>query len=88
MKPFLTLAFYLSISLVAKCQENWDSIQVTSQQVKENIKVSEALKKGKRPEELAGLGITNAYEAEWGKGFIKGKDFVVIVAAGLQGKGN
>jgi glyoxylase-like metal-dependent hydrolase (beta-lactamase superfamily II) len=51
-------------------------------------KVSAALKKGKKPEELAGLDITNAYEAEWGKGFIKGKDFVMIVAADLKDKGN
>ncbi len=47
-------------------------------------KVSTALKKGKKTEDLAGLGITNAYDAEWGKGFIKGKDFVLIVAEGLR----
>ena len=49
-------------------------------------KVATALKQGKKPEDLAALGITNAYEAEWGKGFIKGKDFVLIVAAGLEKK--
>ena len=38
-------------------------------------------------EELSNLGITNPYEAEWGKGFIKGKDFVLIVAEGLKPSG-
>jgi glyoxylase-like metal-dependent hydrolase (beta-lactamase superfamily II) len=47
-------------------------------------KVAAALKKGTKIEELAGLGITDPYDAEWGKGFIKGKDFVMIVAAGLK----
>ena len=51
-------------------------------------KVSAALKKGKKTEDLPGLGITDAYDAEWGKSFIKGKDFVMIVAAGLKPKGN
>lgn len=46
--------------------------------------VAAALKKGKKPEDLAGLGITKAYDAEWGKGFIKGNDFVLIVAEGLK----
>ena len=50
-------------------------------------KISAALKKGKKVEELADLGITNAYDAEWGKGFIKGKDFVLIVAEGLKPSG-
>lgn len=47
-------------------------------------KVSAALKQGKKVEDLAGLGITNPYDAEWGKGFIKGKDFVLVVAEGLK----
>lgn len=47
-------------------------------------KVASALKQGKKVEDLAGLGITNAYDAEWGKGFIKGKDFVLVVAEGLK----
>ena len=47
-------------------------------------KISAALKKGKKMEELADLGITKPYDAEWGKGFIKGKDFVLIVAEGLK----
>lgn len=47
-------------------------------------KVAAALKKGKKTEDLAGLGITNPYDAEWGAGFIKGKDFVLIVAEGIR----
>lgn len=49
-------------------------------------RVAAALKQGKKPEDLGGLGITKAYDDEWGKGFIKGKDFVITVAAGLTGK--
>jgi glyoxylase-like metal-dependent hydrolase (beta-lactamase superfamily II) len=48
--------------------------------------VAAALKKGKKIEDINSLGITDKYDAEWGKGFIKGKDFVLIVAAGLNGK--
>lgn len=39
-----------------------------------------ALKKGTKVEDIPGLGITDKYEAEMGKGFIKGKDFVLLVA--------
>ena len=46
--------------------------------------VAAALKNGKKVEDLAGLGITDAYDAEWGKGFIKGKDFVLIVAEDMK----
>ena len=46
--------------------------------------VASALKKGKKPEDLAALGITKPYDAEWGKSFIKGNDFVLIVAEGLK----
>ena len=49
-------------------------------------KVAAALKQGKKPEDIPGLGITTAYEEEWGKGFIKGKDFVLVVAEGLKKK--
>lgn len=49
-------------------------------------KVASALKDGKKPEDLAGLGITIPFDEEWGKGFIKGKDFVITVAAGLASK--
>lgn len=46
--------------------------------------VAAALKKGKKVEEITGLGITDKYEAEWGKGFIKGKDFVLTIADNLK----
>lgn len=45
--------------------------------------VSNALKKGKKAEDLATLGITDKYEEKLGKGFLKGKDFVSIIAASL-----
>lgn len=48
--------------------------------------VAAALKKGKKPEEIPGLGITDKYEAEYGKGFVKGKDFVIVVLESLRMK--
>ena len=39
---------------------------------------------GKKVEEIPGLGITDKYEAEWGKGFLKGKDFLLMVAESLK----
>jgi len=47
--------------------------------------VAAALKKGKKMEDLASLGITDKYEKEWGNNFVKGKDFVLVVAASLGG---
>ncbi len=44
-----------------------------------------ALKKGKKPDEIPALGITDKYDAEWGKGFLKGKDFVLMIAEELKG---
>jgi len=46
--------------------------------------VAAALKKGKKPSDITGLGITDKYDAEWGKGFIKGKDFVLTIADNLK----
>ena len=46
--------------------------------------VAAALKKGKKAEDIAALGITDKYEAELGKGFVKGKDFVFTVAENLK----
>ena len=48
--------------------------------------VAAAIKKGKKPEEIPALGITDKYDADWGKGFLKGKDFVMIVAEELKRK--
>jgi glyoxylase-like metal-dependent hydrolase (beta-lactamase superfamily II) len=47
-------------------------------------RVSQALKKGKKAEEIGALGITDNYEEKLGKGFLKGKDFVSIIAASLN----
>ena len=46
--------------------------------------VAAALKKGKKIEDIAALGITDKYDADWGKGFVKGKDFVLMVAENLK----
>lgn len=46
--------------------------------------VAAVQKKGKKNEEIPALGITDKYDAEWGKGFIKGKDFVLLVAENLR----
>ncbi len=47
--------------------------------------VASALKKGTKVEDMAALGIIDKYDLEWGKnGFIKGKDFIVLVAENLK----
>lgn len=43
-----------------------------------------ALKKGKKVEEISSLGITDKYDPDLGKGFLKGKDFVLIIAEELK----
>ena len=43
-----------------------------------------AFKKGKKVEDIPSLGIADKYEVEWGKGFVKGKDFVLMVAENLK----
>jgi cyclase len=48
--------------------------------------VSTALKKGWKPEELPSLNITAKYDADWGKGFLKGNDFVMMIAEELKKK--
>jgi len=48
--------------------------------------IAAALKSGKKLEDIPALGITNKYDAEWGKGFLKGKDFVLMIAEELKGK--
>jgi len=58
--------------------------------VRDNIadirdQVAAALKKGKKIEDITSLGITDKYDAEYGKGFVKGKDFVLMVAENLKG---
>ena len=46
--------------------------------------VAAAMKKGKKIEDIPAMGITDKYEADWGKGFVKGKDFVLLVAENLK----
>ena len=46
--------------------------------------VAAAMKKGKKIEDIPAVGITDKYEADWGKGFVKGKDFVLLVATNLK----
>ena len=46
--------------------------------------VGAALKKGKKVEDIPALGITHKYDAAWGNGFIKGKDFVLLIAENLS----
>ena len=48
--------------------------------------VAAALKKGTKTEDIANLPIASKYDAEWGKGFVKGKDFVMMVAENLTKK--
>jgi cyclase len=49
-------------------------------------KVAAAVKRGKKLEDIPALGITDPYDAELGKGFLKGKDFVMIIARELGAK--
>lgn len=48
--------------------------------------VAAAINKGTKIEDIAGLGITDKYEEKMGKGFLKGKDFVMMVAESLSAK--
>ena len=42
--------------------------------------IASALKKGKKLEDIPALGITDKYDADLGKGFVKGKDFALMIA--------
>lgn len=46
--------------------------------------VAAALKKGRKSEEVTSLPIATKYDAEWGLGFTKGKDFVLQIADNLK----
>jgi glyoxylase-like metal-dependent hydrolase (beta-lactamase superfamily II) len=46
--------------------------------------VAAALKKGRKLEDIATLPIATKYDAEWGSGFLKGKDFVLQIAEDLK----
>jgi cyclase len=43
-----------------------------------------AFKKGKKVEDIPALGITDKYDAELGNGFLKGKDFVLLIAENVK----
>jgi len=46
--------------------------------------VAAALKKGTKVADVGSLPIASKYDAEWGKGFVKGKDFVLMVAESIS----
>jgi cyclase len=46
--------------------------------------VAAALKKGKKSEDITNLPAASKYDGEWGQGFIKGKDFVLLIADNLK----
>lgn len=43
-----------------------------------------ALKKGRKVEDIGNLPIATKYDEEWGKGFVKGKDFSLQIAENLK----
>lgn len=45
--------------------------------------VAAALKRGTKLEDIPALGITDKYEGDLGRGFVKGKDYVLLVAEQL-----
>ena len=49
-------------------------------------KVAAAIKTGKKPGDITALGITEKYDVDWGKGYLKGNDFVLLVATDLEKK--
>jgi cyclase len=48
--------------------------------------VAAAMKKGKKVEDIPALNITAKYDPIWGTGFVKGKDFILIVANAVATK--
>ena len=46
--------------------------------------VAAALKKGKKVEDIPAMGISDKYDAEWGHGFLKGKDYILFIAEDLK----
>ncbi len=48
--------------------------------------VAAAMKKGKKVEDIPALNITAKYDGTFGTGFVKGKDFVLIVANAVAAK--
>lgn len=46
--------------------------------------VTAAMKKGKKVEDIPALNIAAKYDQQWGQGFVKGKDFIIIVAQSVE----
>jgi len=46
--------------------------------------VTAALKKGKKPEEISGMPFASKYDAQLGGGFLKGKDYITMMANDLN----
>jgi len=46
--------------------------------------VLKALKSGRKVEDISDMGITDKYDTELGKGFLKGADFVLMIAENLK----
>jgi cyclase len=46
--------------------------------------VAAAMKKGKKVEDIPAMNVSAKYDAKWGQGFIKGKDFVIAVAQSVE----
>ena len=46
--------------------------------------VAAAMKKGKKVEDIPAMNLSAKYDAKWGQGFIKGKDFVIAVAQSVE----
>jgi cyclase len=46
--------------------------------------VAAALKKGKKPEDISSMPFASKYDAQLGAGFLKGKDFVTVMANDLN----
>jgi glyoxylase-like metal-dependent hydrolase (beta-lactamase superfamily II) len=62
-----------------------DDVRIFRDKLKDiRDQVAAALKKGKKVEDIPSMGITDKYDAEWGKGFLKGKDFLLMLAESLK----
>lgn len=48
--------------------------------------VAKAMKSGKKVEDIPALNLTAKYDDKFGKGFIKGKDFVLVIANSIAAK--
>jgi cyclase len=46
--------------------------------------VAAAMNKGKKVEDIPALNLSAKYDDNWGQGFIKGKDFVIVVAQSVE----